>query len=71
MFNVAKISEIIHSEIGDIRDFEKLRQSISTFDPDILFHMAAQSLVRQELNFKARFLLDDLSELILTIKNNI
>lgn len=46
LFNVAKISEKIHSEIGDIRDLEKLKESISIFDPDILFHMAAQPLVR-------------------------
>jgi len=30
---------------GDVRDLEKLRMSIESFQPDIVFHMAAQSLV--------------------------
>ena len=32
---------------GDIRDLEKLRKAIESFQPDIVFHMAAQSLVRK------------------------
>jgi CDP-glucose 4,6-dehydratase len=30
----------------DIRDFEATRQAILTFDPDIVFHLAAQALVK-------------------------
>ena len=33
--------------LGDIRDLKKLQNSISSFKPDIVFHMAAQSLVRK------------------------
>ena len=33
------------SVIGDIRDFEKLSVTIETYKPDIVFHLAAQSLV--------------------------
>ena len=47
LFNVAKISEVIDSQIGDIRDQELLYESMVKFNPDILFHMAAQSLVRR------------------------
>ena len=36
----------MQSEIGDIRDFSKLSESIRTFNPDILLHLAAQPLVR-------------------------
>ncbi len=36
----------MESEEGDIRDFVKLRDSISVFQPEIVFHMAAQPLVR-------------------------
>ncbi len=32
---------------GDIRDLEKLRKAIESFQPDIVIHMAAQSLVRK------------------------
>ena len=46
LFNVAKVSEVIDSQIGDIRDQELLYESMVKFNPDILFHMAAQPLVR-------------------------
>ncbi len=31
---------------GDVRDGAKLREQVATFDPDIVFHLAAQPLVR-------------------------
>ena len=34
------------STIGDIRDIEKLRQTFNRFEPEIVFHLAAQPLVR-------------------------
>ncbi len=46
LFNEAKIDSIIDSQIGDIRDQDLLHESITTFNPDILIHMAAQPLVR-------------------------
>jgi CDP-glucose 4,6-dehydratase len=36
----------ITSIIGDIRDLEKLNQTFETYKPDIVFHLAAQPLVR-------------------------
>jgi len=41
---------LIDSENGDIRDQAKLRNSMIGFNPDILIHMAAQSLVRYSYN---------------------
>lgn len=46
LFVEAKIDSTVNSQIGDIRDIEKLRKSMIDFNPDILFHMAAQPLVR-------------------------
>ncbi|NLW03775.1 MAG: CDP-glucose 4,6-dehydratase [Pseudomonadaceae bacterium] len=46
LFEQAKIDELIESEIGDIRDLEKITASMQKFNPDILIHMAAQPLVR-------------------------
>lgn len=46
LFEEAKVSEKIESQIGDIRDFETLKTSMVEFNPDILIHMAAQPLVR-------------------------
>ncbi|WP_024850565.1 CDP-glucose 4,6-dehydratase [Hydrogenovibrio kuenenii] len=46
LFQEAKISGKIDSQIGDIRDFDALKASMYGFNPDILIHMAAQPLVR-------------------------
>lgn len=46
LFEEAKVAEKIESQIGDIRDLETLKVSMSEFNPDILIHMAAQPLVR-------------------------
>lgn len=34
------------SEIADVRDLERLTKAVKSFEPDIIFHMAAQPLVR-------------------------
>lgn len=46
LFQVARVGDGISSIIGDIRDIEHLRRMIAEHKPDILFHLAAQSLVR-------------------------
>jgi CDP-glucose 4,6-dehydratase len=46
LFEVANIKSIVDSELGDIRNAELISKSMSEFNPDIVIHMAAQSLVR-------------------------
>ncbi len=46
LFNVLNLHKDIDHVIGDVRDFEKLRKVITDFKPEIVFHLAAQSLVR-------------------------
>tara|TARA_R110002050_G_scaffold70425_1_gene151762 strand:- start:5338 stop:6396 length:1059 start_codon:yes stop_codon:yes gene_type:complete len=46
LYNILSIEKHINSEIGDIRNEEQLEKSISDFSPEIVFHMAAQPLVR-------------------------
>jgi len=46
LFNEVKIDSIIDSKIGDIRNQDTLYECMTTFNPDILIHMAAQPLVR-------------------------
>jgi len=36
----------MHSELGDIRDAERLRRFVAEVRPDLVFHLAAQPLVR-------------------------
>jgi CDP-glucose 4,6-dehydratase len=46
LFIEAQIGSLIGSQFADIRDQETLHESMVEFSPDILIHMAAQSLVR-------------------------
>ncbi|MBM0740295.1 CDP-glucose 4,6-dehydratase [Phormidium sp. CLA17] len=46
LFEVAKIEPQLTSVIGDIRDLAKLQAVMTEHQPDIVFHMAAQPLVR-------------------------
>lgn len=47
LFSVAKVAEgMVVSEIADIRDADRLRAAMQTARPEIVFHLAAQPLVR-------------------------
>lgn len=45
-FLSARVGEGMASTLADIRDAESLARCIRSFDPDIVFHLAAQPLVR-------------------------
>ena len=45
LYNLIKGNEICNSVIADIRDKEKLFAEINAFQPDFIFHLAAQPLV--------------------------
>ena len=47
LFQEARISELITSYIGDIRDYNYLFKVIQKIQPEIIIHMAAQPLVRE------------------------
>ena len=40
----------IKSIIGDIRDLDKLNKTFEKYKPDIVFHLAAQALVKSSYN---------------------
>jgi len=46
LFNLCKIDSYMVSNIGDIRDYDNLLQILKQEQPEIIIHMAAQSLVR-------------------------
>ena len=46
LFEIANLSSIAHTTIGDIRDFNHLLSTYKDICPDIVIHMAAQPLVR-------------------------
>ncbi len=45
LFSIAKLSKDICDISGDIRDYGALNKAVSDFEPDIVFHLAAQPLV--------------------------
>ena len=46
LFHTFNLDKDMNTEFADIRDFENLNKCFKRFDPDIIFHMAAQPLVR-------------------------
>lgn len=47
LFENLEIENQIKSVIGDIRDLEYFEKTVKDFQPEIVFHLAAQSLVRK------------------------
>lgn len=47
LFRVLRLDTNVKSVIEDVRDYEKLLDVIKDFRPDIIFHLAAQPLVRR------------------------
>ena len=50
LFSLLKVDEFVESSIGDILDFDFLYKELDSFSPDIVFHLAAQSLVIDSYN---------------------
>ncbi len=46
LYDISKVDSSIHSCIGDIRDYDKFRKFFEEARPEIVFHLAAQPLVR-------------------------
>ncbi len=46
LFEIAKIEERITSVIGDVRNYEMLWEAFNHAQPEIVFHLAAQPIVR-------------------------
>ncbi len=47
LYNKIKADLKINSVIADIRNYERLKKEIISFQPDFVFHLAAQPLVRE------------------------
>ena len=46
LFSLAKLQEKIIDIRGDIRDLEKLKSIFDQYQPEVVFHLAAQPLVK-------------------------
>lgn len=51
LYNLIRGDEICNSVIGDIRDSEKLKKELLDFQPEFVFHLAAQPIVRHSYVF--------------------
>ena len=47
LFNLINLKEHMNSVIGDIRDLSKLKEVFDEVKPEIVFHLAAQPIVRE------------------------
>jgi CDP-glucose 4,6-dehydratase len=47
LFTVARVTDCVEHEVGDIRNLAALERSMAVFKPEVVFHMAAQPLVRR------------------------
>ena len=47
LFEITNIEKDVKSIIGDIRDLDCLYKAYNSFKPDVVFHLAAQPLVRE------------------------
>ena len=47
LFDAARVGEGMHSIVGDVRDLEALRNALTNSNAEVVFHLAAQSLVRE------------------------
>jgi CDP-glucose 4,6-dehydratase len=46
LFEQARLDELVEHIEGDVRDFEAVERAVSQFHPEVVFHLAAQPLVR-------------------------
>ncbi|MDD4211355.1 MAG: GDP-mannose 4,6-dehydratase, partial [Clostridia bacterium] len=47
LFKLSKVENQMVSIIGDIRDYEHLKKVFDRYQPELVFHLAAQPIVRE------------------------
>ena len=47
LYSAARVGELVETTLSDIRDLEPLAAYVAAVEPEIVFHMAAQSVVLQ------------------------
>ena len=47
IFNLASVGAVVEDVRGDVRDYAKLEASMTEFGPEVVFHLAAQPIVRR------------------------
>ena len=47
VYEIAGIDRLVDSVIGDVRDFARLQETFERVQPEVVFHLAAQPIVRE------------------------
>jgi CDP-glucose 4,6-dehydratase len=47
IFELSRVGERVDSVIADVRDLDRLCNAVAEYEPDVVLHLAAQSLVRR------------------------
>jgi len=47
LFTLASVGNVVDDDRGDIQDYPKLEASLTDFEPEVVFHLAAQPLLRR------------------------
>ena len=47
LFSLLNLEKGMHSIEGDVRDYDHLRKAMQEAEPELVFHLAAQPLVRE------------------------
>jgi len=47
LFDQAQVARSLHSIVADIRDFDRIKKAIGDCRPEVIIHMAAQTVVRR------------------------
>lgn len=47
VYELLNIDSLVHSTFGDIRDYDNLKKCIEAANPEYMFHLAAQPIVRE------------------------
>ena len=55
LFNILGLDDEMISIIGDIRNEKEMKNALCNFEPEIVFHIAAQPIVRE--SYKIRYIL--------------
>lgn len=50
LFGILELEKRTQSKIGDIRNYSAFASAVAEFEPEIVFHLAAQALVRRSYN---------------------
>lgn len=51
LFELADVADGMNSVLGDVRNLDNLHQVIARYQPEIVFHLAAQPLVRESYSY--------------------